>query len=68
MSTGWPAAPVVYEIDTWPWLEGVSSRNATTRFKGYRPFAQVRRALRAGKAQEIAEKALEELLPQMGGA
>ncbi|MCU7730442.1 alpha-amylase family glycosyl hydrolase [Actinoplanes sp. KI2] len=26
MSTGWPAAPVVYEIDTWPWLEGVSRR------------------------------------------
>ncbi|WP_229073729.1 alpha-amylase family glycosyl hydrolase [Actinoplanes sp. DH11] len=24
--SGWPAAPVVYEIDTWPWLTGVSRR------------------------------------------
>jgi len=26
MTTGWPAAPVIYEIDTWPWLAGVSRR------------------------------------------
>ncbi len=24
--TGWPDAPVVYEIDTWPWLAGVTRR------------------------------------------
>ncbi|MEU8609227.1 alpha-amylase, partial [Actinoplanes sp. NPDC048791] len=24
--TGWPAAPAVYEIDTWPWLAGLTER------------------------------------------
>ncbi|GIF13019.1 alpha-amylase [Actinoplanes teichomyceticus] len=24
--TGWPAAPVIYEIDTWPWLTGLARR------------------------------------------
>lgn len=28
-----------------PWLEGVGSRNATTRFKGYRAFQKAARAL-----------------------
>ncbi|GAA4941680.1 alpha-amylase family glycosyl hydrolase [Actinoplanes utahensis] len=26
MSSGWPAAPAVYEIFTWPWLTGLSRR------------------------------------------
>jgi hypothetical protein len=26
MSSGWPSAPAVYEIFTWPWLEGLSRR------------------------------------------
>ncbi|AEV82930.1 alpha-amylase [Actinoplanes sp. SE50] len=24
--TGWPAAPAIYEIDTWPWLTGLTRR------------------------------------------
>ncbi|MEV6343017.1 alpha-amylase [Actinoplanes sp. NPDC051851] len=24
--TGWPGAPVIYEIDTWPWMAGISRR------------------------------------------
>jgi hypothetical protein len=24
--TGWPSAPVVYEVDTWPWLTGIGQR------------------------------------------
>ena len=24
--TGWPSAPVVYEVDTWPWLSGLRRR------------------------------------------
>jgi hypothetical protein len=24
--TGWPSAPVVYEVDTWPWLSGLRQR------------------------------------------
>lgn len=30
-----------------PWLEGVGSRNQTTRFKGYRTFREVTQALDA---------------------
>ncbi|GLW27376.1 alpha-amylase [Actinoplanes regularis] len=26
MQTGWPASPAIYEIDTWPWLTGLSRR------------------------------------------
>jgi hypothetical protein len=26
MNSGWPSAPAVYEIFTWPWLEGLSRR------------------------------------------
>ncbi|WP_436521388.1 alpha-amylase family glycosyl hydrolase [Actinoplanes sp. HUAS TT8] len=26
MKTGWPAAPAIYEIDTWPWLTGLARR------------------------------------------
>lgn len=26
VKTGWPAAPAIYEIDTWPWMTGLSRR------------------------------------------
>lgn len=51
-----------------PWLEGSSKRNASTRFKGYHPFRDVRRQLQDGKAQEIADKLVEQAVEQMGGA
>lgn len=35
-----------------PWLEGVGSRNATTRFKGYATFRKTRQELEA-KAHEV---------------
>ena len=38
-----------------PWLEGVSSRNQTTRFKGYRTFRQVTQKLQ-DDAHNIAER------------
>lgn len=38
-----------------PWLEGVGSRNQTTRFKGYFTFRRVAQALEI-KAQEIADR------------
>lgn len=38
-----------------PWLEGVSSRNAGSSFKGYRTFRTVRQALDK-KVQPIANK------------
>lgn len=40
-----------------PWLEGVGSRNRTTRFKGYATFRRVGNALER-KADNIAERLL----------
>lgn len=47
-----------------PWLEGVGSRNRTTRFKGYFSFRRARQALE-GKAPAIAERVLQRYLPRM---
>jgi len=67
-NAGWAVpAPMITGVVWGPWLEGSSQRNASTRFKGYHPFRDVRRQLQDGKAQEIADKALEELLPKLGG-
>lgn len=49
-----------------PWLEGTSSRNKTTRFKGYGTFRKVRQDL-AAKADDVAEKNLDRYLERMGG-
>ncbi len=68
-SAGWAVpAPMITGVVWGPWLEGTSKRNTTTRFKGYHLFRDVREELRDGKAQEIADKALEEFLPRLGGA
>lgn len=37
-----------------PWLEGVSKRNSTTRFKGYATFRRVHQAIEA-RAGDIAD-------------
>lgn len=47
-----------------PWLEGTSSRNRTTRFKGYATFRLIRQAL-DGKAQRIAVSVLRRYLERM---
>lgn len=48
-----------------PWLEGVGSRNATTRFKGYRmwrrAYQTMDRSGALGIAQPIADRAVREL-------
>ena len=56
--------PVVYG----PWLEGVGSRNKTTRFKGYGTFRRVAQQLDAD-AGVLAEKELRAggYLAAMGG-
>lgn len=61
-------APMIRGVVWGPWLEGTSKRNASTRFKGYHLFRDVRQQLQDGKAQEIADAALDELLPKLGGA
>jgi hypothetical protein len=47
-----------------PWLEGVGSRNKTTRFKGYWSFRRVTTVLRM-KAHGIAERVLHRYLGRM---
>jgi hypothetical protein len=47
-----------------PWLEGVGSRNRTTRFKGYFTFRRVTQQLQS-RAGEIAERVLPEYLRRM---
>ncbi|PXY27433.1 hypothetical protein [Prauserella muralis] len=49
-----------------PWLEGVGSRNKTTRFKGYFSFRRARHELELRKV-EIAEATLQQFLPRMRG-
>lgn len=49
-----------------PWLEGVGSRNATTRFKGYRTWRLTRQTLE-GKAPRIAARVLKRYMPRLGG-
>jgi hypothetical protein len=49
-----------------PWLEGVGSRNATTRFKGYRTWRITRQRI-AAKAPVIAIRVLKRYLPRWGG-
>lgn len=52
---------------TWaPWLEGVSSRNESTHFSGYKLFAKTRLQLQK-LAPDIAQEELDKVLPRMGG-
>jgi len=46
------------------WLEGVSSRNATSRFKGYRTFRIVKQGLAQDKNQ-IAEPIVRKFIQEM---
>lgn len=48
------------------WLEGVSSRNASTRFKGYFTFRKVRQALEQDK-DKIAAPLIADFVKEMGG-
>lgn len=47
-----------------PWLEGVGSRNATTRFKGYHTFRVVAQDLQDA-APRIAEEVLQKYLGRL---
>jgi hypothetical protein len=50
----------------WPWLEGESRRNFSTRFKGYHTFRIVKNIYRR-KAKRIGTDLLQKYLPLMGG-
>lgn len=47
-----------------PWLEGVSSRNASTRFKGYAAFRRATRRLEQ-KAPQLAQRLLPKYLGRL---
>jgi hypothetical protein len=49
-----------------PWLEGTGSRNAATRFKGYRTFRTVRQELDS-KTAGIVRPLIRDLLRDLGG-
>lgn len=47
-----------------PWLEGVSSRNARTRFKGYATFRRIEDAMRAD-ATKVVEGDVKQLVKEL---
>jgi hypothetical protein len=47
-----------------PWLEGTSTRNQTTRFKGYHAFRNARNNLVA-KVPELADHVFQKYLPRL---
>jgi hypothetical protein len=49
-----------------PWLEGTSSRNESTGFKGYHLFRKTRQQLQK-RAPQIGEQVLSEVIGEMGG-
>ena len=49
-----------------PWLEGTSSRNNTTRFKGYGTFRKVGQELEK-KADDVLEKHIKKAVQRMKG-
>ena len=51
----------------WPWLEGTSKRNRSTRFKGYHTFFRTRLRL-ARELQALIAPQLAAYLRKMGGA
>lgn len=50
-----------------PWLEGVGSRNKTTRFKGYFSFRRAAQGL-AGKVPKVTREAVERAVRRLNGA
>lgn len=54
------ADPVIYG----PWLEGTSSRNVTTRFKGYFTFRRITQQLQR-KSVAIANSTLQRFIARM---
>jgi len=59
-------APMVKGVTWGPWLEGTSSRNSSTRFKGYHLFRKTRQELDK-RAPEIGQRELDKILPRLGG-
>lgn len=50
----------------WPWLEGTSRRNTSTRFKGYHAFRLAKNIV-AKRIRQLGEDDLRRYIEQMGG-
>jgi hypothetical protein len=50
-----------------PWLEGTSSRNKTTRFKGYQSFRKTQDWIEKTQARKILKKHVDRLTRRMNG-
>lgn len=59
--------PMISRVTWSPWLEGTSSRNDSTRFKGYHLFRKTAQELQ-DKAQGIGQRELDKIMPRLGGA
>lgn len=49
-----------------PWLEGIGSRNATTRFKGYASFRRAYQTLEEA-APHVAQEVIRRRIHELGG-
>lgn len=59
--------PMIRGVTWAPWLEGVSKRNESMEFRGYRPFRKTRTALNK-RATEIGQRELDKLMSGIGGS
>lgn len=53
-------------VYAWPWLEGTSKRNESTKFRGYHTFRRTRLRLRK-QISPLAEMRLAAYIDRMGG-
>lgn len=57
VNDGWPGSGLQYG----PWLEGLGSRNVTTKFKGYRAMERARNSV-AQKAEGLAQPIIDKFI------
>lgn len=60
-------APTITGVTWGPWLEGVTRRNESTRFKGYRLFRRTAQALRK-RSEQVGDEELAKIMPMIGSA
>ena len=58
--------PMIKGVTWAPWLEGVSQRNTSTRFRGYHLFRKTAAQLQK-RAPEIGQRELDKIMPKLGG-
>ena len=48
-----------------PWLEGVSHRNQTTRFKGYSSFRRATQEMQRHRAPQLAQQVVDRYVAEL---